>query len=66
MTTNRSDQPAPIWEPADNEPYDEQLFARKHGLMPEQARQIIGNFGPSRAACDAAARRLLSTSKPDA
>jgi hypothetical protein len=66
MTTNGSNQPSPIWQPTDDEPYDEHLFARKHGLMPEQARQIIGNYGPSRAACDAAARRLLSTGKTDA
>lgn len=40
------------------EPYEVEYFARQHGLTQEQAREIIEQHGPSRAACDAAAERM--------
>lgn len=39
------------------EPYEVEYFAGKHGISMEKAREIIREHGPSRAACDAAARR---------
>jgi hypothetical protein len=37
------------------EPYEVEYFARKHGISQQEAREIIREHGPSRAACDRAA-----------
>ncbi|WP_246800621.1 hypothetical protein [Mesorhizobium amorphae] len=49
-----------IAEPeSQNEPYDPALFAEKHGLPLKSAEIIVDANGPSRRACDAAARAFL-------
>jgi hypothetical protein len=40
---------------ADNEPYEVNYFAGKHGITIAKAHEIIRQHGPSRARCDAAA-----------
>lgn len=42
---------------AATQPYEVNYFKRKHGLLLEEAKQIIKNFGPSRKACNEAAVR---------
>lgn len=49
---------------AGGEPYEVQYFARKHGISPEQARQLIERIGNDRAALDAAAERMKMSSPP--
>ena len=41
---------------AENEPYDTETFAQKHGLSERAAEVVLFSNGPSRTACDAAAR----------
>ncbi|MER8863098.1 hypothetical protein NKI19_05160 [Mesorhizobium sp. M0751] len=47
-------------EPYDTKPYDLATFARKHGLNIRAAELLLFAKGPSRAACDAAARAFLA------
>lgn len=41
---------------SDDHPYDEVAFAQKYDLTPRAAATILQINGPSRTACDAAAR----------
>jgi len=43
----------------ENEPYETAVFARKHGLSEKAAEVVLFANGPSRTACDAAARAFL-------
>jgi hypothetical protein len=43
---------------AGGEAYEVTYFARKHGISQAQAKDIIKRFGPSRARCDTAAKKL--------
>lgn len=45
--------------------YEVDYFARKHGLDLDAARRIIQEHGPSRRACDKAARLLLHQEAAD-
>jgi hypothetical protein len=42
---------------ASEQPYEVSYFARKHGIRTADARDIILKHGPSREACDAAAKK---------
>lgn len=44
---------------AENEPYDTAVFAKKHGMSQKAAEVLLFAIGPSRTACDAAARPFL-------
>jgi len=44
---------------AEDPGYDAELFAHKHGLTLQAARVILSANGPSRIACDAAAKAFL-------
>lgn len=58
MTDNKSKRGKPDRSKvALNEPYEIAYFARKHAITPAMARAIVSKHGPSRAKCDAAARR---------
>jgi hypothetical protein len=41
-----------------SEGYEVEYFARKHGITPQQARDLIHEIGNDRAELDAAAERL--------
>ena len=56
MTKARVTSSAPGTE---NEPYDTAVFARKHGMSEKAAEVVLFANGPSRTACDAAARSFL-------
>jgi hypothetical protein len=43
---------------AGGEGYEVSYFARKHGIITEQARQLIARIGNDRAQLDAAAKKL--------
>lgn len=43
---------------AGGEPYEVAYFARKHKITTAQAKAIIKQYGPSRARCDTAAKKL--------
>jgi hypothetical protein len=43
---------------ASDEPYEVEYFAGKHGISPQQARDLIAQHGNDRAALDAAAGAL--------
>ncbi|MFC3324510.1 hypothetical protein [Mesorhizobium cantuariense] len=44
---------------AENEPYDTAAFARKYGMSEKSAEVVLSANGPSRTACDAAARSFM-------
>ncbi|RUW63372.1 hypothetical protein [Mesorhizobium sp. M7A.F.Ca.US.008.03.1.1] len=44
---------------AENEPYDAAVFARKYGMSRKAAEVVLSANGPSRTACDAAARSFM-------
>jgi hypothetical protein len=41
-----------------SEPYEVEHFARKHGITPDQVRDLIREVGNDRAKLDAAAAKL--------
>ena len=43
---------------ASEQPYEVAYFATKHGISRDAAERIIRENGPSRAKCDAAAKRM--------
>jgi hypothetical protein len=43
---------------AGDEPYEVEYFAGKHGISPQQARDLIAQHGNDRAALDAAVGAL--------
>ncbi|PZV39550.1 hypothetical protein [Mesorhizobium kowhaii] len=43
----------------ENLPYDTAVFAKKHGMSQKAAEVLLFANGPSRTACDAAARSFL-------
>lgn len=58
MPDNKNDQGAQDRARVSAEqPCELAYLAQKHGLPQEQARDIIERHGPSRDACDAAAKR---------
>jgi hypothetical protein len=46
---------------AAGEDYEVQYFAKKHGITPEQVRDLIKNHGNEREKLDAAAERRTKT-----
>lgn len=45
---------------SDSEGYEIRYFAEKHGITPDQARELIARHGNDREALDRAAERLKS------
>ncbi|MER9303072.1 hypothetical protein NKJ06_17075 [Mesorhizobium sp. M0293] len=43
----------------ENEPYDTAVFAKKYGMSKKAAEVVLFANGPSRTACDAAARSFM-------
>ncbi|RWC54586.1 MAG: hypothetical protein EOS56_28305 [Mesorhizobium sp.] len=56
MTKARITSATPV---AENEPYDIAAFARKYGMSEKSAEVVLSANGPSRTACDAAARSFM-------
>ena len=46
---------------AGGEDYEVQYFAEKHGITPEQVRDLIKSHGNDREKLDAAAQRLVKS-----
>ncbi|TIN24984.1 MAG: hypothetical protein E5Y31_16700 [Mesorhizobium sp.] len=44
---------------AEDEPYDTAVFAKKYGMSKKAAEVVLFANGPSRTACDAAARSFM-------
>ncbi|CAN7432298.1 hypothetical protein [Mesorhizobium sp. LjRoot246] len=44
---------------AEKEPYEIAVFARKYGMSEKAAEVVLSANGPSRTACDAAARSFM-------
>ncbi|RWC49986.1 MAG: hypothetical protein EOS55_05330 [Mesorhizobium sp.] len=56
MTKARITSATPV---AENEPYDIAAFATKYGMSEKAAEVVLSANGPSRTACDAAARSFM-------